>query len=116
MTRPEGVAPLPLSAGELATAREVFAAYGIAEELAPWEELRRRALETSRPFRPYDSAHAIGAAIAKALGDYPPDSVGGAAILRGWHAEATGGARPPNAWPYLALRGWHAAKAHASAY
>ena len=106
MTCPASVPPLPMGAAHVRTAGETLEHYGLAEEPAAWEELRRRALDTSRPFRAYDAAHAIGAAIAGALGDYPPDSIGGRAILRGWHAQAAGLDRPAHVWPYLATRGW----------
>lgn len=51
---------LPMSPKEIASASEVFEDY-LSPEMydVAWKALRERALDTSRPFRAYDCAHAV---------------------------------------------------------
>lgn len=97
--------------GDKEIAAEVFSNHGLPALAidGAWASFDIRRLDTDSPFRSYDAACAIAGAIGEALGDYPPISVGGAAILLGWHKHETG-RQPSKAWPYLESRGWHAAK------
>jgi hypothetical protein len=55
----------PLSPHERETAAEVFEQYDGLDKSSAWIALRNRALETSRPFRAYDCAHAVAASQVK---------------------------------------------------
>lgn len=57
---------LPMSPKEIATAAEVFEQYEGLDMQAAWEALRKRALDTDRPFRAYDCAHAVAGCLQPA--------------------------------------------------
>lgn len=65
MTEAQAMLNTPMSPEEREIATEVFNQYGGIDRVAAWVALRNRALETSRPFRSYDCAHAIASSLRR---------------------------------------------------
>jgi hypothetical protein len=55
----------PMSSKELTSASEVFDQYENLDRVSAWTHLKKRACDTSRPFRAYDCAHVVASALVQ---------------------------------------------------